>query len=93
MVKVSLKGMWEHKRRLFGTIFAVVLGVAIPLFESWSRRYRGMHHLSDIVAGLLMGLGALVVLVFAARAARAAADRRDGVDVATREGTIWRPSR
>ena len=28
MVKVSLKGMWAHKRRLFGTIFAVVLGVA-----------------------------------------------------------------
>src|SRR5262245_12882177 len=28
MVKVSLKGMWAHKRRLFGTILAVVLGVA-----------------------------------------------------------------
>jgi membrane-associated phospholipid phosphatase len=73
-------------------ILAVVLGVAIPLFVSWSRMYRGMHHLSDIVAGLLMGLGALVVLVFAARAARAAADRRDGLATERGGGTIWRPS-
>jgi putative ABC transport system permease protein len=28
MLRVSLKGMWAHKRRLFGTVFAVVLGVA-----------------------------------------------------------------
>ena len=27
MLKVSLKGLWAHKRRLFGTVFAVVLGV------------------------------------------------------------------
>ena len=73
-------------------VIAVVLGVAIPLFVGWSRMYRGMHHLSDVVAGLLMGLGALVVLVFAARAARAAADRRDGLATEPRGGTIWRPS-
>ena len=62
-------------------VLAVVLGVAIPLFVAWARMYRGMHHLSDVIAGLLMGLGALVILVFAARAARAAAERRDGVTV------------
>ena len=27
MLKVSLKGLWAHKRRLFGTVFAVLLGV------------------------------------------------------------------
>ena len=27
MWKVSLKGLWAHKRRLFGTVFAVLLGV------------------------------------------------------------------
>jgi undecaprenyl-diphosphatase len=73
-------------------VIAVVLGVAIPLFVGWARMYRGMHHLSDVVAGLLMGLGALVVLVFAARAARAAADRRDGLATERGGGTIWRPS-
>ena len=62
-------------------VLAVVVGVAIPLFVAWARMYRGMHHLSDVIAGLLMGLGALVILVFAARAARAAAERRDGVAV------------
>jgi undecaprenyl-diphosphatase len=67
-------------------VVAVVLGVAIPLFVAWARMYRGMHHLSDVVAGLLMGLGALVILVFAARASRASTDRRDGVGIAE-EGT------
>ena len=68
-------------------VLAIVLGVGIPLFVAWSRMYRGMHHLSDVVAGLLMGLGAIVILVFAARAARASTDRRDGVGIATDTGT------
>ena len=55
--------------------------------SGWSRMYRGMHHFSDVVAGLLMGLGALVILVFAARAARASTDRRDGVGLAADAGT------
>ena len=68
-------------------VIAVVLGVAIPMFVAWARMYRGMHHLSDVVAGLLMGLGAIVILVFAARAARASTDRRDGVGIAADAGT------
>ena len=68
-------------------VSAVVLGVAIPLFVAWARMYRGMHHLSDVIAGLLMGLGAIVILVFAARAARASTDRRDGVGIAADAGT------
>jgi undecaprenyl-diphosphatase len=62
-------------------VVALLLGVAIPIFVGWSRAYRGMHHFSDILAGVVLGIGALVVLVFAARAARAAAERRDGVTV------------
>ena len=53
------------------------LAVAIPLFVMWSRTTRGMHHPSDVVAGVLLGLGALVVTLFAARAAGAAAMMRD----------------
>ena len=68
-------------------VIAIVLGVAIPLFVGWSRAYRGMHHFSDVVAGLLMGLAALVIVVFAARAARASTDRRDGVGLAAGERT------
>jgi undecaprenyl-diphosphatase len=62
-------------------VLTVVLGIAIPLFVGWARMYRGMHHLSDVAAGLLMGLGALTILVFAARASRAASERRDGEPV------------
>ena len=64
-------------RRGAVTVAACGLLVAIPLFVAWARMYRGMHHLTDSVAGLLLGAGALVVTVFAARAAGAAAGRRD----------------
>jgi membrane-associated phospholipid phosphatase len=62
-------------------VFAVVLGITIPVFVGWSRAYRGMHHFSDVVAGVVLGVGAIVVLVFAARAAKAATERRDGTTV------------
>jgi undecaprenyl-diphosphatase len=62
------------------TILASALIVALPVFVAWARMYRGMHHLTDSVAGVVLGLGALVVTVFAARAAGAAADRRDRID-------------
>ena len=58
-------------------IAALLVGIAIPLFVAWSRMYRGMHHLSDVGAGMLMGMAAVGILVFAARASRAAAYRRD----------------
>lgn len=65
-------------RHLGITVVASALIIAIPVFVAWSRMYRGMHHLTDSVAGVLLGLGALIVTVFAARAAGAAADSRDG---------------
>ena len=64
-------------RRTTVTVAACALMIAIPLFVAWARMYRGMHHLTDSVAGLLLGAGALIVTVFAARAAGAAAARRD----------------
>ena len=60
------------------------LAVAIPAFVIWSRMLRGMHHLTDVTAGVLMGIGALVVTVFACRAAGAAAAQRDAT---TTEGS------
>lgn len=58
-------------------VAALLVGIAIPLFVGASRMYRGMHHITDTGAGILLGLGALAVLVFASRAASAAANRRD----------------
>ena len=69
----------SYVRRAGVTVLVCCLLVAIPLFVAWARMYRGMHHLTDSAAGLLLGVGALVVTVFAARAAGAAAERRDAV--------------
>jgi membrane-associated phospholipid phosphatase len=59
------------------TVLAWAFIVAIPLFVGWARMYRGMHHLTDTGAGVLLGIGALVAIVFATRAAGATSERRD----------------
>jgi len=65
-------------RRWFTTL-AVALAIALALFVGLARMYRGMHHLTDSTAGVVMGLLALAITVFAARAAAAAANVRDAV--------------
>jgi membrane-associated phospholipid phosphatase len=59
------------------TVLAWVFILALPLFVGWARMYRGMHHLTDTTAGVLLGIGALVAVVFATRAAGATSERRD----------------
>ena len=66
--------------RVRSAMLTVVAGffiAALPLFVGWARMYRGMHHLTDTAAGVLLGIGALVVILFAARAAGVTAERRD----------------
>jgi len=46
--------------------------VVLPVFVAMSRMYRGMHHPLDVAGGALVGIGAVVVLLFACRAAEAA---------------------
>ena len=54
-------------------IAAWVAAVVLPLFVAFSRMYRGMHHPLDVAGGALVGVGAVLVLLFACRAAEAAA--------------------
>jgi undecaprenyl-diphosphatase len=54
-------------------IAAWVVAVLLPVFVASSRVYRGMHHPLDIGAGALIGIGAVLVLLFACRAAGVAA--------------------
>ncbi len=50
------------------------VAVVIPLLVAFARMYRGMHHPTDVAAGLLVGIGALLVASAAVRAGiRAAA--------------------
>jgi undecaprenyl-diphosphatase len=53
-----------------------VLGIALPLVVALSRMYRGMHHPLDAAAGVLMGLAALAIALFAVRVAGEAARNR-----------------
>lgn len=50
--------------------------VAMVAFVAMSRMYRGMHHPLDVAGGLVVGITALIVIVFACRAAGAADELR-----------------
>src|SRR5262249_50788546 len=55
-----------------------LLPVSMAFLVGWSRVYRGMHHLIDVGAGALVGVGVFVVALVAARASVLAAGA--GVD-------------
>jgi membrane-associated phospholipid phosphatase len=52
--------------------------ILVVSFVAMSRMYEGMHHPLDVAGGVLIGIGAILVLLFACRAAGAAAERRAG---------------
>jgi membrane-associated phospholipid phosphatase len=55
---------------------AWTVAVLVPAIVALSRMYRGMHHPLDVAGGLVVGIGALLVLLFACRAASAAQEAR-----------------
>ena len=55
--------------RIAAWALAVVLP---PIVVAMSRMYRGMHHPLDVASGVLVGIGAITVLLFACRAASCA---------------------
>jgi undecaprenyl-diphosphatase len=50
--------------------------ILLTTFVALSRMYQGMHHPLDVAGGVLVGIGAILLLLFACRAAGAAAERR-----------------
>ena len=60
-----------------------VVALAIPPAVALSRIYRGMHHPIDALAGVPIGIAALVVVVFACRVAGAAVARREAREVSS----------
>ena len=65
----------SHVGRRWFSALAAAVTVALVLFVGWARMYRGMHHLTDSAAGVLMGVLALAITLFAARVAAAAKSR------------------
>ena len=50
-----------HTRHRVARVVAIAAAVLLPLIVGASRMYRGMHHLSDVVVGLVFGLLSLWV--------------------------------
>jgi undecaprenyl-diphosphatase len=57
---------------------AWTFAILIATFVAFSRMYRGMHHPLDVAGGVIVGIGAILLLLFACRAAGAAAEAREG---------------
>jgi undecaprenyl-diphosphatase len=57
---------------------AWTFAILIATFVAFSRMYRGMHHPLDVAGGVIVGIGAILLLLFACRAAGAAAAARGG---------------
>jgi membrane-associated phospholipid phosphatase len=51
---------------------AWALAVLLPVLVALSRMYRGMHHPLDVASGVVIGIGAIAVLLFACRSASCA---------------------
>jgi membrane-associated phospholipid phosphatase len=82
-----------HTRHRWLPVLAVVLTAVVVGLVAWARWYRGMHHVSDIVAGVLLGLASVVGVWLIVRAG----DRRrhDGATDFRRRGAsgrAWSPA-
>jgi len=68
--------VWSFSRSRAWRGLFLALAVVGPLIVATSRLYRGMHNVTDVVCGLLIGGGCIVVGYVAVRAGLAAAHQR-----------------
>jgi membrane-associated phospholipid phosphatase len=65
-----------HVRNRLVRAVAWIVAVAASALVGFSRMYRGMHHLSDVIVGALLGTAVLVVSIAVVRVVSAAVDAR-----------------
>ena len=53
-----------HTRKRWIRALAVVFAVAVPIIVGVARMYRGMHYLTDVVAGVLLGATSVAVVTW-----------------------------
>jgi undecaprenyl-diphosphatase len=70
--------IWSLVRSPVIRTLAWIIAIALPIFVGISRLYRGMHHLTDVLASVLLGCGALLFALLATRSAVAVSEERDG---------------
>ena len=73
-----------HFKDIRARIVIWTVAVGFTLVVATSRVYRGEHHPIDVVGGVIMGIGAVCVALFAARTARRVAELRHEKHVAQR---------
>lgn len=50
-----------HTRAVWARALAVAVAALIPIAVGWARMYQGMHYLSDVVAGVVLGLVSVAI--------------------------------
>jgi membrane-associated phospholipid phosphatase len=76
---IAIVVFW-HTRRTWARALAVLLSIAVPLIVGWARAYRGMHYISDVVAGVVLGLVTVVISWWLLERRSVAVDAADVAD-------------
>jgi undecaprenyl-diphosphatase len=80
--------MWSLARSATIRTIVWIVAFALPVFVGVSRLYRGMHHLTDVIASVLLGCGAVLFALLTTRAAVASEERDETDRVSARELAI-----
>jgi undecaprenyl-diphosphatase len=62
-----------HVRNALVRAVTWIVAIGLPIFVGLSRLYRGMHHATDVMASLVLGVGALLFALLAVGSASAVA--------------------
>lgn len=57
---VAMVIFWHYRSTVI-RLLAAAVAVALPLIVGAARVYQGMHHLSDVVAGIVLGIVSIVI--------------------------------
>ncbi|MGB3737180.1 MAG: phosphatase PAP2 family protein [Ilumatobacter sp.] len=50
-----------HTRAIWARTLAVIVAVVVSVAVAWARAYQGMHFLSDVIAGMVLGVISIVI--------------------------------
>ena len=53
--------VFSHTRAVWARGLAVAVAVAAPVIVAWARMYQGMHFLTDVIAGMVLGVASIAI--------------------------------
>jgi membrane-associated phospholipid phosphatase len=63
--------VFQRVRNRIARVIVVAVVIAVPIIVAWARMYRGMHYLTDVIAGALLGAASVIAVVIVVRRADA----------------------